>query len=97
MNHAENSISDIEGDQSKEYWTTVEQLQEIMVEGRTDDAIMFKKVDKKVLKVQTDRINDSIKYLKSKKHCRNKQFDQGCNCVGGRKDRIKKSKEQEEQ
>ena len=27
---------------------------------------MFKKVDKKVLKVQTDRVNETIKYLKSK-------------------------------
>ena len=75
MNDAENSIVDTEGDLSKEHWTTVEQLKEIMVEGRTDDAIIFKIVNKKVLKVQTDRINDAIKYLKSKKHCRNKQFD----------------------
>ena len=27
---------------------------------------MFKKVDKKVLKVQTNRVNEAIKYLKSK-------------------------------
>ena len=27
---------------------------------------MFKKVDKKALKVQTDRVNDAIKYFKSK-------------------------------
>ena len=51
---------------SEEYRTTVEQLKEIMVEGRTDDGIMFKNVNKKVLKVQTDRVNDTIKYLKSK-------------------------------
>lgn len=44
----------------------VEQLKEIMREGRTCDGIMFKKVDKKVLKVQTDRVNEAIKYLKSK-------------------------------
>ena len=37
-----------------------------MVEGRTGDGIMIKKVDKKVLKVQTDRVNEAIKYLKSK-------------------------------
>ena len=37
-----------------------------MVEGRTGDGIMIKKVDKKVLKVQTDRVNEVIKYLKSK-------------------------------
>ena len=32
----------------------VEQLKEIMREGRSCDGIMFKKVDKKVLKLQTD-------------------------------------------
>ena len=37
-----------------------------MVEGRTGNGIMFKKVDKKVLKVQTDKVNEAIKYLKSK-------------------------------
>ena len=37
-----------------------------MVEGRTGNVIMFKKVDKKVLKVQTDKVNEAIKYLKSK-------------------------------
>ena len=28
---------------------------------------MFKKVDKKTMKVQTDRVNEAIKYFKSKK------------------------------
>ena len=37
-----------------------------MVEERTGGGITFKKVDKKVLKVQTDRANEAIKYLKSK-------------------------------
>ena len=37
-----------------------------MLEGKTSDGIMFKKVDKKTLKVQTDRVNDAIKYFKSK-------------------------------
>ena len=37
-----------------------------MVEGRTGSGIMFKKVDKKVLKVQRDKVNEAIKYLKSK-------------------------------
>ena len=36
-----------------------------MVEGKTSDGIMFKKVDKKVLKAQTDKVNKVIKYLKS--------------------------------
>ena len=33
---------------------------------KTSDGIMFKKVDKKTLKVQTDGVNDVIKYFKSK-------------------------------
>ena len=37
-----------------------------MLEGKASDGIMFKKLDKKTLKVQTDRINDAIKYFKSK-------------------------------
>ena len=37
-----------------------------MLERRTKDGITFKKVDKKVLKVKTDRVNEAIKYLKSK-------------------------------
>ena len=44
----------------------VERLNEVMLEGKTSDDIMFKKVEKKTLKVQTDRVNDAIKYFKSK-------------------------------
>ena len=38
-----------------------------MLEGKTSDGIMFKKVDKKTLKLRTDRVNEAIKYFKSKK------------------------------
>ena len=37
-----------------------------MLEGKTSDCIMFKKADKKPLKVQTGRFNDAIKNFKSK-------------------------------
>ena len=37
-----------------------------MLEGKESDDIMSKKVDKKTLKVQTDRVNEAIKYFKSK-------------------------------
>ena len=37
-----------------------------MLEGKTSDGIMFKKVDKKTLKVQTDRVNETIRYFKSR-------------------------------
>ena len=36
------------------------------MEGKTSDGILFKKVDKKILKVQIDIVNDAIKYFKSK-------------------------------
>ena len=49
-----------------EHQKIVERLNEIMLEGKTSDGIMFKKVDKKTLKVQTDRGNDAIKYFKRK-------------------------------
>ena len=39
---------------SEEHRAIVKQLKKIMVEGRTSDGIIFKKVDKKVLEVQTD-------------------------------------------
>ena len=51
---------------SVEHQAIVEQLKKIMVEGRKGDSIIFKKVDQKVLKIQTNRVNEVIKYLKSK-------------------------------
>ena len=36
-----------------------------MLEGKTINDIMFKKVEKKTLKVQADRVNDAFKYFKS--------------------------------
>ena len=39
----------------------------MMLEGKISDGVMFKKVGKKTLKVQTDRVNEAIKYFKSKK------------------------------
>ena len=51
---------------SEEHQAIVKQLEKIMVDKRTDDGIMFKKGDKKIMKVQTDRVNETIKYLKSR-------------------------------
>ena len=51
---------------SEEYRVIVEQLKEIMVGGRIREVIMFRIVDKKVLKTRTDRVNGAIKYFKSK-------------------------------
>ena len=66
INDAEDSIGDTEGDLSEEHQTIVEQLKKTMVEGRTGHGIMFKKVNKWVFKVQTGRVNETIKYFKSK-------------------------------
>ena len=47
--------------------------------GWTGDRIMFKKVNKKVLKHQTDRINEKIKYLKSKIIAKTSKLIRGAN------------------
>ena len=44
-----------------EHRKIVERLNEIMLKGKTSDGIIFKKVDKKTLKGQTDRVNDATK------------------------------------
>ena len=51
---------------SEDHQVIVEQLKKIMVEGRKGDSIIFKKVDQKVLKIQINRVNEAIKFLKSK-------------------------------
>ena len=67
INDAEDSIGDTERNLSEKHQAIFEQLKTIMVEGRTGNSfIMFKKGDKKVLKVQTDRVDEAIKYLKNK-------------------------------
>ena len=66
INGSEDSIGDTEEDVNEEQRTIVEQLNEIMEEDKTGDAIMIKKVNEKVLKFQTDRVNEVAKYLKSK-------------------------------
>ena len=60
------SVNDTRQNLNDEHLKIAEQLNEIILEGKTSDGIMFKKVDKKTLKVQTDRVNDAIKYFKSK-------------------------------
>ena len=64
-----NVIGSVDGTRhtlSDEHGKIVERLNEIILEGKISDGIMFKKVDKKILKIQTDRVNDAIKYFKSK-------------------------------
>ena len=66
INDVEDGIGDTERDLREEHQVIVEQFKKIVLEGRTGDDIIFKKVDKKVLKVQTEGVNEVIKYLKSK-------------------------------
>ena len=66
INDAEDSIGDTEGVLIEEHQAIAEQLKKIIMKRRTGDSVIFKKVDKKVLKVQTDRVNEVIKYSKSR-------------------------------
>ena len=65
-NNVIDSVDETRHNLNDEHRKIVEQLNEIMLEGKTSDGIMFKKIDKKTLKVQTDRVSDAIKYFKSK-------------------------------
>ena len=55
-NNVIDSVDDTRHNLNDEHRKIVERLNEIMLEGKTSDGIMFKKVDKKTLKLQTDRV-----------------------------------------
>ena len=65
-NNVTDSVDDTRHTLNDEHRKIVDRLYEIMLEGKTSDGIMFKKVYKKTLKVQTDRVNEAIRYFKSK-------------------------------
>ena len=65
-NNAIDSVDDTRHNLNDERQKIVERLNEITFVGKTSVGIMFKKVDKKTMKVQTDGVNDVIKYFKSK-------------------------------
>ena len=65
-NNVTDSVDDTRHTLNDEHRKIVERLNEIILEGKTSDGIMFKKVDKKTLKVQTDRVNEAIRYFKTK-------------------------------
>ena len=65
-NNVIDSVDDTRHTLNDEHRKIVERLNEVMLEGKASDGIIFKKVDKKTLKVQTDRVNEAIKYFKSK-------------------------------
>ena len=55
-NNVKESVDDTRHNLNDENRKIVERLNEIMLEGSTSDGIMFKKVNKNTLKVQTDRV-----------------------------------------
>ena len=65
-NNVIDSVDDRGHNLNDEHQKIVERLIEILLEGKPSDGIMFKQIDKKTLKVQTDRVNDTIRYFKSK-------------------------------
>ena len=89
INDAEDSIGDTEGHLSEENQAVVKKLKKIMVKGTTSDGIMFKKVDKKV---QTDRVNEAIKYLKIKSITRTNNLIRAASVWLAEQMRLKKAK-----
>ena len=65
-NNVIDCVDDTRHNLNDEHRKIVERINQIMLEGKVSDSIMFKKTEKKRLKVQTDRVNDAIKYFKSK-------------------------------
>ena len=65
-NNVIDSVDDTGHNLNDEHQKIVERLIEILLEGKPSDGIMFKQIDEKTLKVQTDRVNDTISILKAK-------------------------------
>ena len=65
-NNATDSVDDTRHNLNDENQKIVERLNVTVLERKTSDGIMSEKVDKKTLKVETDRVNDESKYFKSK-------------------------------
>ena len=60
------SVDDTSHNLNDKHRKIVERLNEIMVEGKTSDGIMSKKVDKNALKVQADELMMRLNILKAK-------------------------------
>ena len=65
-NNVIDSVDDTRHALNDEHRKIVERLNKIMLERKISDSFMFKKVDKKTSKVQTERVNEAINYFKSK-------------------------------
>ena len=51
---------------SQENKQVVDRLKQIILQGRTSDGILFKKVNKRSLRAQTERVNSVMKFVKTK-------------------------------
>ena len=51
---------------SQENKQIVDRLKKIILEGRTSDGILFKKINKKSLRAQTEKVNSVAKFVKTK-------------------------------
>ena len=51
---------------SQENKQIVDRLKQMILQGRTSDGILFKKVNKRSLRAQTERVNSVIKFVKTK-------------------------------
>ena len=89
-NNVRGSVDDTRHNLNDEHRKIVERLNEIMLEGKASDGIMFKKVDKKTLKVETDRVNDAIKYYKSKNTTEANDLIKAASVCGVEQIRLKK-------
>ena len=65
-NNVIGSVDDTSHNLNDEHRKIVERLNEIMLERKTSNGIMFKKVDKKTLKVQIDELMMRLSILKAK-------------------------------
>ena len=90
-NNATDSVDDTRHNPNDEHQKIVEQLNVTMLERKTSDCIMFKKVDKKTSKVQTDRVNDESKYFKSKNITKTNDLIEAASAWVAEQIRLKKS------
>ena len=59
-------VEGVDVDENCKIKQIMDRLKQIMLEGRTSDGILFKKVNKRSLRAQTDRVNSVMKFVKTK-------------------------------
>ena len=59
-------VEENDGEISQENKQIVDRLKQIILQGRTNDGNLFKKVNKRSLRAQTERVNSVMKFVKTK-------------------------------